>query len=178
VPQFDEDWDAGDLGCGDLVLRLRFGSKPHRGQVIRVPGAGSRARRRSAGLVPFDRETLLHYDPQAKRYYIRREGLVQADPSLHRKRPKEWLEPGKFCVSLSCANNTDKATVAFVVANAAVASSQNTLVFRASKACVCRKGVCDDIRGEDLLRSRAHGKLCQGGRHNLRVLAVLKTQVG
>lgn len=38
--------------------------------------------------------------------------------------------PGKFCVSLTCAkDNTDKATVAFVVANAAVASDKDTLVF-------------------------------------------------
>ena len=37
---------------------------------------------------------------------------------------------GKFCVSLTCAkDNTDKATVAFVVANAAVASDKETLVF-------------------------------------------------
>lgn len=36
----------------------------------------------------------------------------------------------KFCVSLTCAkDNTDKATVAFVVANAAVASDKDTMVF-------------------------------------------------
>lgn len=36
----------------------------------------------------------------------------------------------KFCVSLSCSNNdTDKATVAFVVANAAAASEKETVVF-------------------------------------------------
>ncbi|HEY9759745.1 MAG TPA: DsrE family protein [Oculatellaceae cyanobacterium] len=36
----------------------------------------------------------------------------------------------KFCVSLTCAQeNTDKATVAFVVANAAAASDKETLVF-------------------------------------------------
>lgn len=36
----------------------------------------------------------------------------------------------KFCVSLTSAkNDTDKATVAFVVANAAVASDKETMVF-------------------------------------------------
>ncbi len=36
----------------------------------------------------------------------------------------------KFCVSLTCGkDNTDKATVAFVVANAAVASNKETVVF-------------------------------------------------
>lgn len=38
--------------------------------------------------------------------------------------------PGKFCVSLTHArDNTDKATVAFVVANAAAGSDQETMVF-------------------------------------------------
>ncbi len=37
---------------------------------------------------------------------------------------------GKFVVSLTCSkNDTDKATVAFVVANAAVASDKQTVVF-------------------------------------------------
>jgi uncharacterized protein len=40
------------------------------------------------------------------------------------------MATGKLCVSLTCAkDNTDKATVAFVVANAAAASAQQTLVF-------------------------------------------------
>ena len=40
--------------------------------------------------------------------------------------------PGKFCVSLTCArDNTDKATVAFVVANAAaLASGRGSLLAR------------------------------------------------
>ncbi len=38
--------------------------------------------------------------------------------------------PGKFLVSLTFAkDNADKATVAFVVANAAVGSGQETVVF-------------------------------------------------
>ena len=42
---------------------------------------------------------------------------------------------GKFCVSLTAAkNDTDKATVAFVVANAAVGSDQQTLVFLSTEA--------------------------------------------
>ena len=37
---------------------------------------------------------------------------------------------GKFCVTLTCAqDNPDRATVAFVVANAAVGSEQETVVF-------------------------------------------------
>src|SRR4051794_41299197 len=57
---------------------------------------------------------------------------------------------GKFCVSLTYAkDNPDKATVAFVVANAAVASSQQTLVFLSTEAVrLSQKGYADDIREE------------------------------
>jgi uncharacterized protein len=42
---------------------------------------------------------------------------------------------GKFCVSLTCAkHNTDKATVAFVVANAAVASDEEAHCWSGSKS--------------------------------------------
>ena len=58
--------------------------------------------------------------------------------------------PGKFCVSLSFAkNDADKATVAFVVANAAVASSQETVVFLSTEAVrLAVKGYADDIHEE------------------------------
>jgi predicted peroxiredoxin len=58
--------------------------------------------------------------------------------------------PGKFCVSLSFAkNDTDKATVAFVVANAAVASSQETVVFLSTEAVrLAARGYADDIHEE------------------------------
>jgi len=56
----------------------------------------------------------------------------------------------KFCVSLSCAkDNTDKATVAFVVANAAVGSGKETLVFLSVEAVrLSQKGYADDIKEE------------------------------
>jgi predicted peroxiredoxin len=58
--------------------------------------------------------------------------------------------PGKFCVSLSCAkDNADKATVAFVVANAALGSDKETLVFLSIEAVrLSQKGYADDIREE------------------------------
>jgi predicted peroxiredoxin len=57
---------------------------------------------------------------------------------------------GKFCVSLSCAkDNTDKATVAFVVANAAAASDKEAMVFLSVEGVrVSQKGYADDIREE------------------------------
>jgi predicted peroxiredoxin len=55
--------------------------------------------------------------------------------------------PGSFCVSLSCSkDNTDKATVGFVVANAAVASDKDTMVFLSIEgARLSQKGYADDI---------------------------------
>ena len=57
--------------------------------------------------------------------------------------------PGKFCVSLSCAkDNSDKATVGFVIANAA-ASDKETLVFLSIEGVrLSQKGYADDIREE------------------------------
>jgi len=60
------------------------------------------------------------------------------------------IMPGKFCVSLSCAkDNTDKATVAFVIANAAVASDKETMVFLSTEAVrLSQRGYADDIHEE------------------------------
>jgi predicted peroxiredoxin len=57
---------------------------------------------------------------------------------------------GKFCVNLTYSkDNTDKATVAFVVANAAAASNQQTLVFLSIEGVrLSQKGFADDIREE------------------------------
>ena len=56
----------------------------------------------------------------------------------------------RFCVSLTHAkDNSDKATVAFVVANAAVGSGKETLVFLSVEAVrLSQKGYADDIREE------------------------------
>lgn len=57
---------------------------------------------------------------------------------------------GKFCVSLTCAkDNTDKATVAFVIANAAVASDKDTVVFLSTEGVrLAQRGCADDIHEE------------------------------
>ena len=57
---------------------------------------------------------------------------------------------GKFCISLTCAkDNTDRATVAFVVANASVASDKDTLVFLSIEGTrLSQKGYADDIHEE------------------------------
>jgi predicted peroxiredoxin len=57
---------------------------------------------------------------------------------------------GKFCVTLTSAkDNTDKATVAFVVANAAVASDKETMVFLSTEGVrLAEQGYSDDIHEE------------------------------
>ncbi|MBX9694281.1 MAG: DsrE family protein [Cyanobacteria bacterium] len=56
----------------------------------------------------------------------------------------------KFCVSLTCAkNDTDKSTVAFVVANAAAASDKEALVFLSTEGVrLAEKGYADDVHEE------------------------------
>jgi len=56
----------------------------------------------------------------------------------------------KFVVSLTCAkNDTDKATVAFVVANAALGSNQDTVVFLSTEGVrLSQRGYPDDIAEE------------------------------
>lgn len=55
--------------------------------------------------------------------------------------------PGKFCVSLTHAkNDPDKATVAFVIANAALGSDKETLVFLSVEGVrLSQQGYADDI---------------------------------
>ena len=57
---------------------------------------------------------------------------------------------GKFCVSLTHAkDDTDKATVGFVVANAAVASDKETMVFLSTEGVrLSQKGYAEDIHEE------------------------------
>ena len=58
--------------------------------------------------------------------------------------------PGKFVINLTHSkNDTDKATVAFVVANAAVASDKDTLVFLSIEGVrLAQTGYADDIHEE------------------------------
>jgi uncharacterized protein len=75
--------------------------------------------------------------------------------------------PGKFVVSLTCAkNDADKATVAFVVANAAVASDKKTLVFLSIEGTrLSQRGYADDIHeaGFAPLKDLMHSFVEAGG---------------
>lgn len=76
--------------------------------------------------------------------------------------------PGKFLVSLTHAkNDTDKATVAFVVANAAAASDKEAIVFLSIEAVrLAQPGYADDIHEEGFapLKDLMKGFVDAGGR--------------
>ena len=57
---------------------------------------------------------------------------------------------GEFCISLTCSkNNTDKATVGFVIANASIASDKETVVFLSTEGVrLSQNGYADDIHEE------------------------------
>lgn len=74
----------------------------------------------------------------------------------------------RFCVSVTHAkDNADKATVAFVVANAAVASEKETLVFLSTEGVrLASEGYADDIHEEGFqpLRKLMDDFVANGGR--------------
>lgn len=74
----------------------------------------------------------------------------------------------KFCVSLTHEkDDTDRSTLAFVVANAAVASDKDTLVFLSTNAVkLSQSGYADDIHEEGFapLRELMDGFVKAGGK--------------
>jgi predicted peroxiredoxin len=59
----------------------------------------------------------------------------------------------KFCINLTCAkDDTDKSTVAFVLANAALGSEKDTAVFLSTEGVrLSQKGYADDVHEEGFL---------------------------
>ncbi len=73
--RFDQEWDAGDLGCGELVIRLRFLLKAMQpGQVIRVHATDSGAPQDLPAWCRMTGEVLLAHDPESNYYFIQRAG--------------------------------------------------------------------------------------------------------
>ena len=73
---------------------------------------------------------------------------------------------GKFCVSLTHAgDDPDRATVAFVVANAALGSEQETVVFLSTEGVrLAEQGYADDIHEDGFMAlSELMGLFAEGG---------------
>lgn len=72
-----QEWDAGDLGCGDLVLRLRFLLKEMQpGEIIRVHATDTGAPHDLPAWCRMTGEVLLDQDPEAHLYWIQRKPTV------------------------------------------------------------------------------------------------------
>ena len=71
--RYDQEWDAGDLGCGELVIELRFKLKAMRpGEVMRVHATDLGAVEDLPAWCRMTRDVLLHHDRSNKLYYIER----------------------------------------------------------------------------------------------------------
>jgi tRNA 2-thiouridine synthesizing protein A len=72
-PDHDREWDAGDLGCCDLVLRLRFLLKEmQQGEVIRVHATDAGAPLDLPAWCRLTGEQLVGHDAQRCYFWIQR----------------------------------------------------------------------------------------------------------
>jgi tRNA 2-thiouridine synthesizing protein A len=70
---YDEDWDAGDLGCGELVIHLRLRLKALRpGDILRVHATDSGAPHDLPAWCRLTGAALVHHAPGQGLYFIRR----------------------------------------------------------------------------------------------------------
>lgn len=77
-PDHQCEWDAGDLGCGDLVIRLRFRLKEMQpGEVIRVHATDAGAPLDLPAWCRLTGETLVAHDAQRCFYWIRRATVLR-----------------------------------------------------------------------------------------------------
>ena len=67
----DVEWDAGDLGCGPLLLELRNRLRTMPGQVFKLTSADPGSPEDLPVWCRLSRNELLRHDPQTKSYWIR-----------------------------------------------------------------------------------------------------------
>lgn len=70
-PPADADWNAGDLGCGQLVLDLRKRLKAMPGGVLRVTALDIAAPLDLPAWCRLTRNELLAHDPATHSFWIR-----------------------------------------------------------------------------------------------------------
>jgi tRNA 2-thiouridine synthesizing protein A len=72
-PEHQREWDAGDLGCGDLVIRLRFLLKEMQpGEIIRVHATDTGAPHDLPAWCRMTGDALVEHDPDTQYYWIQR----------------------------------------------------------------------------------------------------------
>jgi tRNA 2-thiouridine synthesizing protein A len=70
---YQQEWDAGDLGCGELVIELRSLLRAMRpGEVIRVHATDLGAPADLPAWCRMTKNVLMNHDIDARMYYIQR----------------------------------------------------------------------------------------------------------
>jgi tRNA 2-thiouridine synthesizing protein A len=70
---YQQEWNAGDLGCGELVIELRFRLRAMRpGEVIRVHATDLGAPADLPAWCRMTKNALVKHDADARMYYIQR----------------------------------------------------------------------------------------------------------
>lgn len=73
IPEYQRDWDAGDLGCGDLVLQLHFlFADMLPGQIIRVRATDTGATHDLPAWCRLTGNAMVHMQPQDHLFWISR----------------------------------------------------------------------------------------------------------
>ena len=67
----DEEWNAGDMGCGDLVLDLRKKLRAMPGKVLKVIATDPGAPSDIPAWCGMTKDALIHQDVTAKSYWIK-----------------------------------------------------------------------------------------------------------
>lgn len=68
---FDEEWDAQDMSCGDLVLELRSRLRKMPGKILKVIARDSGAPSDLPAWCKMTGDALVHRDPLAQSYWIK-----------------------------------------------------------------------------------------------------------
>jgi tRNA 2-thiouridine synthesizing protein A len=66
-----DEWDAADMGCGELVIFLRLRLKAMPGEVLRLTARDPGAPEDLPSWCRMTRNSLIHHDPEAKCFWIR-----------------------------------------------------------------------------------------------------------
>ena len=71
MPREDDVWDAGGMGCGELVIELRSRLKRMPGRVLRVVALDEGAEADIPAWCRMTRNRLLGHDPATRSFWVR-----------------------------------------------------------------------------------------------------------
>ena len=71
MTEHNHEWDAGELGCGELVLGVRKRLRAHPGQVLRLIALDAGAAVDLQAFCNMTGDVLVAVDPISKTYWLR-----------------------------------------------------------------------------------------------------------